>query len=74
MAPTPRAPGMRSVGVAIAAGDDHRAAKPLLPRCGGREEVIGLVARTLRLREAACGDEFRQGLQLLDQLVVELAA
>ena len=41
----------------------------LLGGNGGGEEVVGLVARRLRIREAARGDELRQHLELLDQLV-----
>ena len=57
---------MRAVGgelerVAVAARDQHGAAALALRQSRGREEIVRLVARRLRIREAACGDKLRQG-------------
>src|SRR5204862_2657081 len=61
-------------GVAIAARHQHGAAAPLLGAGRGGEEIVGLVAGTLGIGEAAGGDEFRNKRKLLDQIVVEFAA
>src|SRR5215204_1007959 len=68
-----RPPGRKLERVAIAARHDGGPAARLLGGNGGGEEVVGLVARRLRIREAAGGDELRQNLELVDQLGIELA-
>src|SRR5262249_28091913 len=60
--------------VAVAARDQDGAAPPLFGRDRGGKEVVGLVPSHLGIRKAACGDEFRQHVKLLEQFVIEFAA
>jgi hypothetical protein len=50
------------------------AGSPLFGSGRGRKEVVGLIARALRVGKAAGGDEVRNDGELLDQIVIELAA
>src|SRR5690606_4012390 len=59
-------------GVAVAAGDEDTAAAALLGGDGGGEKIVRLVARRLRVREAARGDEGGERLELLDELGIEM--
>ena len=59
--------------VAVAARDQDAAAAPLLGGGRGGEKIVRLVAGGLGVRKAACRDEVRQHLQLLDDGVVEFA-
>src|SRR4029077_3407579 len=60
--------------ISVAAGDQRAAAAPFFGGDRRGEEIIGLVARGLRIGKAARGDELRQHLELLEQCVVEFAA
>jgi len=60
--------------IAIAAGDQHRAPAILLSRRCRGEKIVGLETARLAERKAARRDELRQHLELVDDLVVELAA
>jgi hypothetical protein len=57
-------------GVAVSARHQRLASSALLLSDRRRQEVVGLVAWSLRVGETAGGDEIRQELQLLDQLGV----
>ena len=59
--------------VAVAARHDRRAAARLLERDPGGEEVVRLVPVRLRGREAHRLDELRRQVELVEQLLVELA-
>ena len=60
--------------VAIAAGDQHRAATTLFSRGRGGEKIVGLVTGLLGIGEAAGGDELRDNGELFNDLVIEFAA
>ena len=66
--------GCQLVAVAVAARDNAGAAQALFTGNGGREKIIGLISGRLGRREPAGSDEFREYVQLLDQLIVEDAA
>ena len=59
--------------VAVAARDEGLASPRLLERDPGREEVVRLVPGRLRGREAHRLDQLRRQVELLEQVVVELA-
>ncbi len=69
-----RPAGRELVGIAVAARNERMAAAPLLRRGCRCEEIVGLVTRRLGIGEAAGRDQFRQDVELLDQLLVELPA
>src|SRR5882724_3458473 len=60
--------------VAVAARDEGLAAAPLLGGDRSGEEIVGFVAGRLGEPKAAGRDKLRQYVELLDDLVVELAA
>ena len=60
--------------VAVAARDQHRSAALRLGGCRGGEKIVGLVAGGLGVREAAGGDELRQGVELLEKRVDRICA
>jgi hypothetical protein len=41
---------------------------------GGSENVVGLITRRLCVLKAACSNEFRDEIELLNQRIVELAS
>ena len=61
-------------GVAVAARDQSLPFAPRLLGDGRGEEVVGFVARCFGIGEATGSDKFREHVQLLDQLVIELTA
>ena len=65
------AAGGKLKSVTITARDQGRSAAPLLRSRRGGQEIIRFVTRGLRIRKAACGHEFRQDRELLEQGVVE---
>ena len=59
--------------VAVAARDERRTAALFFRSRGRGEEIVGLVAGTLGVRETEGCNELRQRVELIDQRVVELA-
>ena len=66
--------GRKLEHVAIAACDENGAAPALFLGNRGGNEIVGLVTRCFGCRKAAGSHEPRQEIELLDQIIVELAS
>jgi hypothetical protein len=60
-------------GISIAARHQGRAACMLLGGHCGREKVIRFVSGRFGVHKPKCGDKFRQDIQLVDQIIIELS-
>ena len=60
--------------VAISARNEDDATASFFSRASGGEKIVRLVARSFCILEAACRNEFRYEIELLNQSVVEFAS